>query len=75
MLVDITKIEATPRSKEEVLKEIFSTASQHGLNSDPDHEVGDLQAALRAAFEHISDEQASALAAELELWSDNDEED
>lgn len=35
----------------------ISAAKQHGEDSDPDHEVGDLQDMLRSAWELLSEEQ------------------
>lgn len=40
---------------------ILSAAKAHGENSEPDHEVGDLQAVLRAAWEIMTPGQRAAL--------------
>ena len=39
------------------LETVFEMAKQHGEDSDPDHEVGDLQELLRQAWEIMSPEQ------------------
>jgi hypothetical protein len=39
----------------------IEAAAQHGEDSDPDHEVGDLQNLLRAAFAKLSHEQVLEL--------------
>lgn len=38
----------------------ISAAEQHGLNSEPDHEVGDLQDFMRSIWEIMSDDQKRA---------------
>lgn len=40
----------------------IEAAEQHGQNSDPDHEVGDLQAYLRAMWELLSIPQKKVFA-------------
>ena len=41
----------------EQLDYILAAAAEHGQVSDPDHEVGDLQQALRFAWAVMTDEQ------------------
>lgn len=41
----------------EALEDHISAAQTHGENSDPDHEVGDLQDMLRAVWEIMTPEQ------------------
>lgn len=43
---------------------MIAAAERHGAESDPDHEVGDLQQILRAAWEIMTPEQRVALAAD-----------
>lgn len=43
------------------LEDYLNAARQHGTDEDPDHEVGDLQDLLRAAWGLMSPEQRSAL--------------
>jgi hypothetical protein len=43
------------------LEDYLTAARQHGADEDPDHEVGDLQDLLRAAWSLMSPEQRSAL--------------
>lgn len=42
----------------------LAAAKTHGEDSDPDHEVGDLQEYLRAAFRIMTPEQHAAFAAD-----------
>ena len=44
-----------------LLDRIIDSAEQHGLDSEPDHEVGDLQDALRHATLLMDDHQIEAL--------------
>ncbi len=39
------------------VEDLISAARSHGEESDPDHEAGDLQSYLRAAFENLDDAQ------------------
>jgi hypothetical protein len=39
------------------LDDLFEAATKHGMASEADHEIGDLQDALLAAWELMSDEQ------------------
>ncbi len=39
------------------LDQLFEAATKHGMASESDHEIGDLQDALSAAWELMSDEQ------------------
>lgn len=45
----------------------IAAARTHGEDSDPDHEVGDLQEFLRAAFRQMSPAQRSAFAADAQV--------
>jgi hypothetical protein len=40
------------------IERIIAAAAEHGRQSEPDHEVGDLQQALRVAWELFTAEQA-----------------
>lgn len=48
------------------VERILNAAEQHGQNSEPDHEVGDLQDVLRAAWSLMSTEQRNQLMAAAE---------
>lgn len=48
------------------VERILNAAQQHGQNSEPDHEVGDLQDVLRAAWSLMSIEQRNQLMAAAE---------
>jgi hypothetical protein len=48
---------------------ILTAAQQHGSNSEPDHEVGDLQEVLRAAWSLMLPEQRNQLMAAAETRS------
>jgi hypothetical protein len=43
------------------IEEYILVAQQHGEDSEPDHEVGDLQDLLRAAWAMMTPEQQAAL--------------
>lgn len=43
------------------IEDLIHAARQHGLEDDPDHEVGDLQDILRAAWEIMTPDQRTAL--------------
>jgi hypothetical protein len=45
----------------------IAAAQRHGENSEPDHEVGDLQQYLRIAAEIMTDEQRHAFARNTEV--------
>lgn len=51
------------RSASRLLGEIIDAARRHGDVSERDHEVGDLQDALRAAWVLLTDAQRAALHA------------
>jgi len=57
------------------LQAILDAAQTHGSESEPDHEVGDLQDALQAAWDLMSNEQRDQLMEQheikelLENWS------
>lgn len=42
------------------IETLIEAAERHGAESDPDHEIGDLQDLLRAAWELMSQEQRRA---------------
>lgn len=48
------------------IERILNAAEQHGRNDDPDHEVGDLQDVLRAAWSLMTLEQRNQLMAAAE---------
>jgi hypothetical protein len=43
---------------------LLAVAKQHGEDSEPDHEVGDLQAFLRAAWARMNEQQMAAFFAD-----------
>jgi len=55
------------------LQDILDAAERHGRESDPDHEVGDLQDMLRDAWKMLSKTQRSKLlleaAEQLDSWA------
>ena len=46
------------------INHLLSVAKRHGEDSDPDHEVSDLQDFLRAAWAHLSEQQKAAFFAD-----------
>jgi len=63
-------------SRRDLLQEIVVAAERHGRASHPEHEVGDLQDALRCAWELMTDDQREALHGSYfldhEKWADED---
>jgi len=58
---------ATPDNgrKEPIMADIemyIAAAAQHGEDSEPDHEVGDLQTYLRAMWDLLSEQQRNEFA-------------
>lgn len=49
-----TEEEAIDLSKYEGLMWLYKFAEKHGIDSEPDHEVGDLQFALETAWNFLS---------------------
>jgi len=47
--------------KEDLYEEITEAALQHGRDSEPDHEVGDLQDALRMSIDQMFPDQVERL--------------
>ncbi len=52
--------------KDEACTTLLNAAEQHGADSEPDHEVGDLQDILRTCFVVMEDNQAKEVMAEHE---------
>lgn len=52
-------------NQEALYNEIVDHALKHGEDDDPDHEVGDLQQALRAALDIMTETQRKALEQHL----------
>ena len=50
-----------PTLQNQIVEALIKSAETHGLDSEPDHEVGDLQDYLRAAFTLLTPEQAQNL--------------
>ena len=53
-------------AQKEPVEILIEAAEQHGQDSEPDHEVGDLQTYLRAAWKVLTPEQ------KLEVLQDDD---
>lgn len=49
------------------VEDLIEAARAHGEESDPDHEAGDLQAFLRAAFDYLDDERRNVVAVAIGL--------
>jgi hypothetical protein len=47
--------------KEDLYEKIIEAAQQHGRDSEPDHEVGDLQDALRISIDQMFPDQVERL--------------
>lgn len=62
----------TPEIQSNILLDVdfyLKAAAQHGLDEDPDHEVGDLQSLLRAAWSVMTSEQRGQFALSDEVKS------
>jgi hypothetical protein len=55
------------RQTPEDVERYIAAATQHGEDSEPDHEVGDLQQYLRVAFRLMTPEQRDVFAADPEV--------
>jgi hypothetical protein len=53
-------------TSEELLDQLLNSAKWHGQDSDPDHEVGDLQDDLREAVKFLTPDQVQELY--VKLW-------
>ncbi|TAL65789.1 MAG: hypothetical protein EPN79_11460 [Burkholderiaceae bacterium] len=60
----LVTLDCTP---DERIETVIRSAQKHGEDEDPDHEVGDLQDALRAAWGCMSAQQRSDLMASSEM--------
>ena len=69
-----TEFKALPEyvDKKNAIEDLLNAAKAHGEDSDPDHEVGDLQDILRTCFVVMEDDQAREVIEEhadkLELY-------
>ncbi len=52
---------------ESAVETYLNAARQHGEDSEPDHEVGDLQQYLRIALSLMTDDQKAAFAVHPEV--------
>lgn len=52
----------------DLVEKIIEAAEQHGRDSEPEHEVGDLQDALREAWKRMTPAQRSDTITALDLW-------
>jgi hypothetical protein len=50
------------------IEALIQSAKQHGLDSEPDHEVGDLQQLVRLAWGIMTDLQRGDLLVEAQAW-------
>jgi len=55
---------------DDTLERILWLAAEHGRESEPDHEVGDLQAALALAFHWLNPLQKESLLEQVEEEAD-----
>lgn len=53
-------------------KKIIKSAENHGQNSEPDHEIGDLQDALSTCMELLTEKQLAEFIEEHQENLDND---
>lgn len=60
-------IAATLTGRNRTTDLLEKSATQHGQDDEPDHEVGDLQEFLRAAVSLLTDDQRSRLYAKPEV--------
>lgn len=51
--------------KTPTLEQVFAAAKAHGEQTEPDHEIGDLQDLVWACFHTMSDEQGETVLAEM----------
>jgi hypothetical protein len=52
------------------LDRILEAARMHGLDSNPEHEIGDLQQALTACWDVMGEDQKDRVLNALELWEE-----
>lgn len=52
---------------DEIEEKLIEAAKQHGLNSEPDHEVGDLQKIIRECFGVMTNQQMNEVLEELDM--------
>jgi hypothetical protein len=50
------------------VEKLIEAAAAHGRDSEPDHEIGDLQDFLRLAWSLMTDEQCSSLMSMAQIW-------
>lgn len=50
------------------IENLIQSAKQHGLDSEPDHEVGDLQQFLRLAWSLMTPAQCEAFMVDAAAW-------
>ncbi|VTU44135.1 hypothetical protein [Variovorax sp. RA8] len=65
-MTSTTTTTTTPQPNDPRIQRVLIAAQQHGENDGPDHEVGDLQDVLRAAWSLMSLEQRNQLMAAAE---------
>lgn len=54
------------------VEKILAAAEQHGRESEPEHEVGDLRDALRVLWKHLTPGAREQVLAEIDLWGDEE---
>jgi hypothetical protein len=66
-------------SRDEIYQQMIDRAQRHGEESEPDHEIGDLQQAFQIALRFVSDADLAKLQhhldVEIEFAPDEDEDD
>jgi hypothetical protein len=50
------------------VERLIDSAAQHGRDSEPDHEVGDLQEFLRLAWSLMDEKQCESLMSLAQIW-------
>jgi hypothetical protein len=50
------------------VEHLIEAATRHGQESEPDHEIGDLQQFLRLAWEIMTPAQCERLLADAQPW-------
>jgi hypothetical protein len=55
---------------QDLTERIVRAARIHGQESDPEHEVGDLQDALRLAFKYLPEDQQEQVLEELAEYNE-----
>lgn len=60
-----------PKHPDRMCNELLDAARQHGLQSEPDHECGDLQDIVRKCFETMTPDQCEKIYTEFARLRDD----